>query len=113
MRLITRLWASSHNTIHRGEKSNARFRAYRVVRIWNVRWRAIAMTGQCHDGEHLSDELVGHVWWNRSDLELTNTRRGVHQRSGAPTTSGCIVSPNPGPLQHEHRTGAESNAPTP
>ena len=61
MRLITRLWASSHNTIHRGAKSIARIRAYRFVRIRNVRWRAIAMTGHCHGGEYLSDELVGHV----------------------------------------------------
>ena len=77
-----------------------------------------ALAGHCHDGpfandgEHLSDELVGHVLVEQIGLGVTNTRRRVRQRSGASTTSGCIVSPNPR-AQHDHRTGAESNAPTP
>ena len=36
--------------------------------------------------------------WNRSDIELTNTRRGRLQRLGAVRTSSWVVIPNPGPL---------------
>ena len=58
--------------------------------------RAIAMT----TNTSATNESVTS-WWNRSDMELTNTRRGLRHRSGASTTSGCIVTPNPGPLVRE------------
>ena len=36
--------------------------------------------------------------WNRSDMLLTNTTRGVRHRSGAVSVDSCTVTPNPGPL---------------
>lgn len=38
------------------------------------------------------------IGWNRSDIELTKTRRGFRHLNGSARTSGCSVTPNPGPL---------------
>jgi hypothetical protein len=36
--------------------------------------------------------------WNRSDIEFTNTSRGLRHRKGSSRTSGCMAMPKPGPL---------------
>lgn len=39
----------------------------------------------------------GTLGWNRSDIELTNTLRGLRHLSGSVRTSSCRATPNPGP----------------
>jgi hypothetical protein len=77
-------------------------RSGRFVSTWNVCCGAAAMTVKTR-----AMNSSGISSWKRSLIELTNTRRGLRQRSGSSSTSSCSVTPNAGP---DPRRGSPSRA---
>jgi hypothetical protein len=75
-----------------GWASSDVIRPGRLVSTWKVCRCASAITANM-----LAMNSSGAWSWNRSLIELTNTRRGMRHDSGWVSLSGCSVMPNPGP----------------
>jgi hypothetical protein len=74
-----------------GRSSRRRSRAGCLVSSWKVCCGASAITANIR-----AANAAGTRAWPMSDIELTNTRRGVCERSGASSAPLCTVTPNPG-----------------
>ncbi len=70
--------------------SSDRSLAWRFVSSWNVCCGAAIITASTR-----ATNSTGTWSWNRSDMELTNTRRGRRHRRGSVSRSGRNVGLNP------------------
>src|SRR3972149_711847 len=76
------LWLSCRGS-RAAHANHARIRSGRFVSTWNV-WRGVvAITPNT-----AAMYSLGTASWNRSDIEQTNTRLGLRQRSGWARASG-------------------------
>jgi hypothetical protein len=82
-------WPDPHS--HRSARIRA-VRSGRLVRIWYVCCGVAAITANTR-----ARKSRGTRAWNRSDMELTNTVRGLRHDMGSVSVSGCTVSAKPGP----------------
>lgn len=57
-----------------------------------------------HGVEDLADELVGHLSWKRSLIELRENIVGCRRHKGSSSLSACSWTPNPGVVALRERS---------